>query len=106
MATKYNLVVDQGSDFDLKLSFKTNEEVRDLTGYNIRATARKQISGPVAFQFTASVVNTSTFLLTLLANSSDSIEPGVYLYDIELYNNTQVDRVLEGKITLTAGVTR
>jgi hypothetical protein len=106
MATKYNLVIDQGSDFKLKLSFKTNEEVRDLTGYSIRGYARKTINGPTNFQFATSVVNTNTFLLTVLATVSDTIEPGIYLYDIELYNATQIERVLEGKITVTPGVTR
>lgn len=107
-AVKYDLVLDQGSDFNLKLTFKTNEAIRNLTGYNVRAHARKTISGEVAFTFTPSIVDATqgTFLLTVLAAESDLITPGRYYYDVELYGNGQVDRVLGGVITVTPGVTR
>jgi len=104
MATKYNLVVDQGSDFNLKLSFKTNDEVRDLTEYNIRGQARSK--NELILEFITSRVSSSTFLLRVPASISDNISPGTYNYSIQLYGNGYVDRVLEGVLEVTGGVTK
>lgn len=106
MAAKCPFYIDQGSQFKAVLTFKTNDSIRDLTGYNIRAYARKKISGAVSFQFTSVIIDASQGKFSLIIDDTESIPTGVYYYDIELYNGALVERVLEGKAYVNPGVTR
>ena len=39
-AARYDLVIDQGSDFAIELTVKENETVKNLSGYSARAQIR------------------------------------------------------------------
>jgi hypothetical protein len=45
--------------------------------------------------------------LTIAANTTTTLTPGLYVYDLELVSNTGVvDRILEGNFKVSAEVTR
>lgn len=107
-SAKHNLIIDQGSDFNMKLTFRQDKVNMNLTGYNIRGQIRQaKSSGTVIASFTGTVVNAATgeFMLSMPAATSSAILPGTYFYDVEVYG-ASTTRALEGKVIITPEVTR
>jgi hypothetical protein len=109
MSAKYNMVIDQGSDYDLKLSLSQGGAGLSLVGYVVRGQIRSTIaSSTVAATFTPSVIDDTTgiFMISLSAATTAAMTAGQYVYDIELYKAPYVTRILEGTILLKPEVTR
>lgn len=108
MAAKYNIIVDQGSDFSLGMNFKLNGAPRNLTGYSIRGDIKKTLTSTAAASFTCQVINDALgeFVIRLNSSVSTTMDPGLYLYDVEIYSDTGVTRVLEGTLTVRPEVTK
>jgi hypothetical protein len=109
MATKANLVVDQGSTFSADLSLKDeNGDPLLLSGYTANSQIRKWYTSlnPTA-TFTATI-NTSSAVVTLslTANQTSSITAGRYVYDVEISDGSSISRIVEGIVTVTPQVTR
>lgn len=107
MATKANLVIDQGSTFASSIDIlDENDEPVNLTGYSARGQIRKHYSSSNSVSFTTTVSNGSV-VISLTANQTTNMVSGRYVYDIELVDpaNT-VLRILEGIVTVTPEVTR
>jgi hypothetical protein len=109
-AAKHNIVVDQGSDYNLKLTLKQNDvNMTNLVGYTVRSQVRTtKTASTVAATFTGSVIDDTKgiFMITLPAATTATMVPGNYYYDVEIYKGAYVTRLVEGKLTLTAEVTR
>jgi hypothetical protein len=109
MATKANLVIDQGSTFstDLNLSDE-NGDVLPLSGYVANSQIRKwYTSTNAAATFTTSInVDSGSITLTLTANQTSNLVAGRYVYDVELNDGNEVSRIVEGIVTVTPQVTR
>ncbi len=110
-AARYNLVIDQGSDFAINFTVKEDGSAKDLTGYSARAQMRtSKTSTSIAATFTCSIPNASSGTVTMsLANAvSSAVTAGTYVYDLEIFtaNNTSVTRLLQGSVDLTQEVTR
>lgn len=110
MATKSNLVIDQGSDFATTVTLTTDTgAVYDLTDFQTRGQMRKSYTSSTAHDFTVSVANSATgeITITLDANTSSNMTAGRYVYDIEIESSGgDITRVLEGVVNLTPEVTR
>lgn len=110
MASKANLVVDQGSTFAtvLTLTDDAGEKI-DLTNVSANAMIRKWYTSSNAVSFGTSI-NTSdaTITLSLSANQTNSMVAGRYVYDVELRDSGSGDtsRIVEGIVTVTPQVTR
>ena len=66
-------------------------------------------SSTVVGTISASVTNASAGQLTLsmTASATGSIEEGIYVYDVEITASSgAVNRILQGRVTLTPQVTR
>lgn len=109
MAIKANIVIDQGTDFAATIDVVTaNNDVFDLSTYTPKAQMRKNYASASATTFTA-VDNGSSGQITisLSSNTTSSLEPGRYLYDVEITSaGGTVSRVVEGIATVTPGITR
>jgi hypothetical protein len=109
MATKANLIIDQGTTFSTVISLAGDDgEPIDLTGYTAEADIRKHYSSSNSQSFTVTLGGQSgTITLSLSANTTSNMIAGRYVYDIELINSYNVvSRVMEGIITITPQVTR
>jgi len=110
-AGKYNIQIDQGSDFDIDLTIKENGSVKDLTGYSARAQMRskKSDTSPAA-SFTCTVTNATGGVIKMsLGNAvSSALTAGRYFYDLEIYISSDiiVKRLLEGEVIIDREVTR
>ena len=110
MATKANLVVDQGTTFSTTLTL--TDDYGDpliLSGFTVSSQLRKWYtsSNSVAFA-TASNTSTGTITLSLSSNQTSSLVAGRYVYDVELTETSSdaVSRIVEGIVTVTPQVTR
>lgn len=107
MATKANLVIDQGSTFASSIDIlDENDEPVNLTNYTARGQIRKHYTSNNSVSFTTTLSNGS-LVISLTANQTANIVAGRYVYDLELVDpaNTVV-RILEGIVTITPEVTR
>lgn len=109
MATKANLVVDQGTDFSTIVSIADlNDEAIDLTGYTGTAQIRKHYSSSNAVNFSVSLDSIAgDVTLSLTASQTNAMLAGRYVYDVELESPAGIrSRIVEGILTVTPGVTR
>jgi hypothetical protein len=109
MATKANLVIDQGSTFSTDLSLTDeNGDALALEGYTANSQIRKwYTSSNAAAIFTTYIsVPDGIITLSLTSNQTSNLVSGRYVYDVEINNEVTVSRVVEGIITVTPQVTR
>jgi len=111
-AARYNLIIDQGTDFALEFIVKESGAAKNLSsGFEARAQIRPTKDhvgtptkafecliqdGGVTGKITAKLTNTETSQMTA----------GRYYYDLELVDSGIVTRLLEGTVTVTQEVTR
>lgn len=109
MATKANLVIDQGSTFSSDLTLTDeNGDPLTLNGYTANSQIRKWYSSTnAAATFTTSINTVSAVItLSLTANQTSSLVAGRYVYDVEISDGAEVSRIVEGIVTVTPQVTR
>jgi hypothetical protein len=109
MATKANLVIDQGTDYNTTLNLTDdNGDPLNLTGYTANSVIKKWYTSQTSVPFTVTI-DANNGIITLLMNSALTANmcAGRYVYDIELIQtatNTH-SRVVEGMVTVTPAVT-
>jgi len=119
-AGKYNITVEQGSTFDLKLLYQdSNGNPADLTGYSAKMQIRPDYADYTATTYltlsSSLDVDGSGLTITPISGSisifisatkTDAFQFNDALYDLELYSNDLVLRLLEGKVRVKKSVTR
>ncbi len=109
MATRVNIVLDQGTDFETSITLTDSDGIQlNTTGMTAASQIRRTHSSSNAVSFTASLANTTGTLTLALNNATTStLTAGRYVYDVELTDATSiVSRILEGVVTVTPEVTR
>jgi hypothetical protein len=114
MAAVYvnNLVVNSGADFSQSFTLEGTDtnSAFDLTGYTVESQMRKWAGSSSAVSFTTAVEIPSTagkILIKLTAAQTTIIKPGRYVYDVIIIDEFGVkNRVIEGMVLVTEGVTR
>lgn len=108
MATKANLIVDQGSSFNVSIDITDqNDEGIDLTGYTGASQIRKTYTSSSYTPFTVALGANGQVSLSLTAAQTANLVAGRYLYDVELTSSgNTVTRVVEGIVTVTPQITK
>jgi hypothetical protein len=109
MATRVNILIDQGTDFTTSVNLTDNIGSQlDLTGMTAASQIRKTHSSSNSTSFTTALANnTGTLTLSLNNAVTSSMSAGRYVYDVELTDSTSIkSRILEGIVTVTPEVTR
>lgn len=109
MAIKANLIVDQGADYSTSISVTDdNGEAIDLTGYTGAAQMRRHYTSVSYYSFDVQITgNQGEVVLSLTANTSNTIPSGRYVYDCELTDGSgKRSRLVEGIVTINPQVTR
>lgn len=108
MAIKANIVIDQGSTFSTQINVANSSgSAFDLSNYTVQSQFRKAYSSLNAYSFAVSANSSGAIVLALDANTSRTVPPGRYVYDIiitDQSNNT--NRILEGQVTFNPSVSR
>lgn len=109
MATKANILIDQGSTYttDLNLTDE-NGDALNLSGYSANSQIRKHYTSSNSVTFSTSVNAIAGIItLSLTANQTSNLISGRYVYDVELTDaSNSVSRIVEGIVTVTPQVTR
>jgi hypothetical protein len=116
MAHYEDLVIDQGTDVRIEVHLvNPDKSIKNLTGYTVAAKMAPSYDAVDSdkIPFTASVLSPAgdgKILLALSSAQSDLLNARKrYVYDVEITHNDGindvVERVLEGKITVTPSVT-
>lgn len=109
MAIKANLVLDQGTDFSAVIDLTDSDNnVYDLTGHTVASQMRKNYASASAITFTASHNSAQGQIsLALSSTLTSDIEPGRYMYDVEITTpGGSTTRVVQGIVTVSPGITR
>lgn len=118
-AARYDLIIDQGSDFALELTVKEAGIPKDLTDWLGRAQLRSTKEATTAAE-TFSVTRLEPYAtsgkvkLSLSYAQSAAMTAGTYYYDLELYEpsnpagsaDVQVLRIISGTASIRREVTR
>lgn len=120
-AARYDITIDQGSDFALSLTVKESGIVKDFRTLNskswgARAKFRKTFEDTTSFDLgaTTSGANDGVVNISHAFNANTSASAGTYVYDLEIFQHAQGDtstvykvtRILTGNLTLRREVTR
>lgn len=108
MATKVNLIIDQGATFATAITFADESgNTINFGTYTGSAQMRKHYSSSNATSFAISLSNTGIITLSLTANQTANLVAGRYVYDLEVTDSSnQISRLIEGIVTVTPNVTR
>lgn len=109
MAVVLNLLIDQGTTFELDLNVSSADgSAKNLTGYTVAGQMRKSYYSTTYTAFTANITDATAGQLeiTLTAAQTSALKAGRYVYDVEITNSSETLRVVEGIITVTPEVTR
>jgi len=109
-----NFKIPRGDDQDLALEFTENDVVKDITGWTIYFTLKKNIDDPDASAVLKKDITTHTdptqgkTEIPILNAETDALE-GIYFYDIQYKDVATpaiVKTVLSGQMTFMKDVTR
>lgn len=109
MATKANLFIDQGTTYSTTISIANmDDEAIDLSNYSGAAQIRKHYTSSNSVNFGVSIDGaTGDLTLSLTAAQTSGMQPGRYVYDVEITDSANVvSRIVEGIVTINPGVTR
>jgi hypothetical protein len=109
MAIKSNIVIDQGTDFEVTINVRdANTTAIALTGFTGQAQIRKYYTSSRKYDFNVIVsANTGEVTLAMSAANTANIASGRYVYDCVLVSNTSVvSRIVEGIVTINPRVSR
>lgn len=109
MATKSNIVIDQGSTFSTDLTLTDeNGDMLLLSGYTANSQMRKWYTStnPSAIFSSSINVDSGVITLSLSADQTSNLVAGRYVYDVEINDGSEVSRIVEGIVTVTPQVTR
>jgi hypothetical protein len=109
----YNFTLDQGSTWTLQIVYKdSNGAPINLTGYTAEMQVRRKFDSDTAV-LTLSTSNGgitivgATGTLNLIATDEQAaIDPGLYVYDLELSTGGVRTRLIQGTVTVSGEVTR
>lgn len=108
MATKVNLVVDQGTTFTTSITFNDeNGNTINFSTYSGSAQMRKHFTSSNSTSFSVALTSNGVVTLSLTANQTGNLVAGRYVYDLEVTDSSnQISRLIEGIVTVTPNVTR
>lgn len=107
------MVCPQGATFSQSMTVYVNDAYLDFTNYTARMQVRESHDNDdVIAEMTTEnfgIVLDPAFgriTVSMDATTTAALIPGVYVYDLEIINGNIVDRLVEGRFTITPEVTR
>jgi len=110
-AGKYDIVIDQGSDFSLQIQIAQDGSNINLVNQTASAQLRPSpTSNTLTATFTCSTVDQANGVLKMYLGygATRNVAAGKYYYDLELHNSSAntTTRLIEGIARVTPEVTR
>lgn len=109
MAQVQNIYIDQGTTFSFTIAVADQfGDLKDLTDYVAASQMRKSFYTNTSIDFTAEISSPldGEVTISLTAEETSNIKAGRYVYDIEITNEEETLRVLEGIVVVNPEVTK
>ncbi len=113
MAAVYvsNLIINAGATFSQSFDLEdtASNSPLSLTGYTAAAQMRKWAGSSSYTSFTCTIENPPTagkLTISLTGSQTANLKPGRYVYDILITSGNIKNRVIEGMVLVTEGVTK
>lgn len=109
---KLNLEIPQGATFERRLTWKLDDTPVNLTNYTARMQVRPTAASAVVLldlEDGAGITlggAAGTIDLEIDATTTAALASGTFVYDLELSTGATVTRLIEGRFTVSAEVTR
>lgn len=115
-SARYDLNIDQGSDFAVEFTISENGVNKNLSAWKARAQLRKEIGSDEKTDFTCDDPTSEGKITVSLSHASTKLlQEGSYKWGLEIYqteNNlvgaadTKVTRLLQGSVNVNSEVVR
>lgn len=108
MSLRRNLVIDQGATFNLDVDLQNDDGTPfAVAGWVGAGQIRKHYESNTAITFGVALTDGVAALL-LTSSQTDLMDPGLYVYDVELkhIDTNVVRRIIGGGVTVYPQVTR
>ena len=109
MAQVQNIYIDQGTTFSFTIAVADQfGDPKDLTDYIAASQMRKSFYTNTSIDFTAEISSPldGEVTISLTAEETSNIKAGRYVYDIEITNDEETLRILEGIVVVNPEVTK
>ncbi len=108
MATRLDIIIDQGSTFTLSFDVEdANNDPFDLSGYTVAGQMRKNHNSSNSTSFSTAIANTNEITISLTATQTANLVADRYVYDVEIDDGAStITRIIEGVSTVTPEVTK
>jgi len=108
MATKLNITIDQGSEFETDFTVTDKDgNVVDLSPYTGTSEMRKHYASVNSISIGVTLNANGKVILSMPSSASANVSPGRYRYDVEITDSSNnTFRILEGIATVTPNITR
>lgn len=109
MAISINHDMDQGSNFVFSVVVKgaTGVPLDLSSGYTAYSQMRRYPSSKTAITLSTAITgSTGNITVSLSATGTAAVKEGVWFYDVEIVKDANVQRVVQGMITVYPEVTR
>jgi hypothetical protein len=109
MAQVQNIYIDQGTTFSFTIAVADQfGDPKDLTDYVAASQMRKSFYTNTSIDFIAEISSPldGEVTISLTAEETSNIKAGRYVYDIEITNEEETLRVLEGIVVVNPEVTK
>ena len=103
-----NIIIPQGADFEKVFTSKeTDGSISDLTGFTGVSKLKKHPTSVKSHTFTVGITSaTGKVSIAMTSGETVKISPGRHNYDIFLTSPSgAVSKLVEGQVTVTAGIT-
>lgn len=94
------LYIDQRIEFNHSIILE-----QDITGYSVAGQIRKWHGGKQYFDFVCTINDLATGNITIKLPNTTQIEPGRWLFDVILYNETTSQIIQKGVAIVSPTVT-
>ena len=104
-----NLTLDQGSSFLSNIFYlDSNKNPIDISAFSARSQMRRSYYSANAIQFSCNITDGANgkITLSLTPGQTANIRGQRYLYDLEIFNSSEVIKVSEGIVTVNFEITR
>lgn len=113
MSNKLDLEIKQGQDETRLLTIKDDDGVPiDISAYSFRSSVKESYNGKEIFEFNFTIrdqiTNTGEVEMTLsgaITSVIKVVRPVYYIYDVEMIFNSNVTRIMQGRIYFDPEVT-
>ncbi len=124
-AGKYSFVIEQGATFTIQLDYKdSSANPIDLSGYSGKMQIRPTVTSDIIYLTLSSSLSadgsglnfsgsgglnpptSGTIGVIIAADTSNTLNFDQAVYDLEIYKQSTVTRLIEGQVKLSKQVTR